>query len=290
MNWLVSIAGVGLVLVVVRDIFHTLWHPSGQGTLTRFVTIGVWRTFRATGSTRLLGLAGPFGLVLVIALWALVAVVGWALVYYPHLPDAFRFAQGLSPDERSAAVDALYLSGVTVTTLGYGDITPTVAWLRAVAPLQALVGFAVLTAAVTWVLQVYPALARRRALALRLASLQDAGAHEAVRTLDSTSAAALLDSLAAELLHVRVGLTQYAETFYYREEDPRASLPSMARYCKDLALAGAENERPDVQFAAATLSSALEDLATVLRANFRCEGADVTEVFTSLAREHRQAG
>lgn len=42
MTWLLTVAGALLVLLALRDIFHTLWHPSGFGTLARLV-------FRACG-------------------------------------------------------------------------------------------------------------------------------------------------------------------------------------------------------------------------------------------------
>jgi hypothetical protein len=34
-GWVVTCAGVAIVLVAVRDIFHTLWHPSGRGGVGR---------------------------------------------------------------------------------------------------------------------------------------------------------------------------------------------------------------------------------------------------------------
>jgi hypothetical protein len=35
MDWLITAAGAGIVLFAVRDRFHTIWHPSGQGTSRR---------------------------------------------------------------------------------------------------------------------------------------------------------------------------------------------------------------------------------------------------------------
>lgn len=64
-------------------------------------------------------------------------------------------------------VDAPYLSLVTVATLGFIDIVATAPLLRL---LIALIGFALLTGAVTWMRQIYPALTRRRVLPLRLAT------------------------------------------------------------------------------------------------------------------------
>ena len=64
-----------------------------------------------------------------------------------------------------ALVDSLYASLVAVATLGFGDITPTTSWLRILVPLEALIGFAVLTAGLSWVLSVYPVLHRRSSFA-----------------------------------------------------------------------------------------------------------------------------
>ena len=63
------------------------------------------------------------------------------------------------------ASSQLYLSLVTLVTLGYGDIVPTSDWLRILQQLEALTGFAIVTASLSWVISIYPALGRRRALA-----------------------------------------------------------------------------------------------------------------------------
>ncbi|MFM9372175.1 ion channel [Streptomyces sp. Da 82-17] len=102
---------------------------------------------------------GPLGMVTVVALWALTVAVGWALVYWPHMPQRFSYAAGLEPTEHASPVDALYVS---LVTLGLGDIAPAAGWLRVLAPMEALVGFVLLSATVAWVLGIYPALARRR--------------------------------------------------------------------------------------------------------------------------------
>lgn len=37
MEWLVSLAGAGLVMAALRDLFHTLWHPTRHAGLSRLV-------------------------------------------------------------------------------------------------------------------------------------------------------------------------------------------------------------------------------------------------------------
>ncbi len=169
----------------------------------------------------------------VVGMWASGVAVGWALVYWPHLPGAFAFSSALDPAEHSGPVDALYISLVIVATLGLGDIAPTEDWLRVVAPLEALVGFALLTATVSWVLGIYPALARRRALALRICHLRRAGLTP--RQLDSGIGATVLDDLACEIARVCVDFAQYPESYYFHDGPGDTSLARTIKYAADLA-------------------------------------------------------
>ena len=59
---------------------------------------------------------------------------------------------GSRPRRAGGFLDALYVSFVTLVTLGYGDLAPASGWLRVVAPAEALLGFVILTGAITWVL------------------------------------------------------------------------------------------------------------------------------------------
>ncbi|GHJ96883.1 hypothetical protein SNE510_64020 [Streptomyces sp. NE5-10] len=68
MAWIVTPLGALLVLVILRDVFHTLWHPTRHGGLSRVVMRTVWRVSAHRGSRwRPAGLAGPLGLVAVFA-------------------------------------------------------------------------------------------------------------------------------------------------------------------------------------------------------------------------------
>jgi hypothetical protein len=231
-------------------------------------------------------MVGPVALLAVILTWGLLILAGWTLVYWPHMAEGFSFGSALNPSQRADFVDSLYLSRVTVATLGYGDIVPTYGWLRLAAPLEALIGFALLTAAVSWVLQIYPALARRRALAVRLALLKRADAARAIPTLDSSAASTLLDSLADELIQVRVDLTQYAETYYFREVDATTSLPALAPYAVELARAARSAPRQDLQLAATVLEEAVGDYAHLLRQQFLPSEGTTDETLQRYARDH----
>ena len=287
MDWLVTAAGAVLVLIALRDMFHTIWHPSGQGMLSRFVVQLVWRGSRVLRSRdRQSSVVGPFAVLCVILLWALMILVGWTLVYWPHMAEGFSFSSSLAPSERSDLLDSLYVSLVTVATLGYGDIVPTYAWLRLASPLEALIGFSLLTAAVTWILQIYPALARRRTLAIRLSLLRKADAAQALSAMDSSAAATLLETLAGELVQVRVDLTQYAETYYFREANEVASLPAQLPYAQELADRAASSRRDDVRLSGAVLRGAVEDYVYLLTQQFLPAAGDLGATLQRYSDDH----
>ncbi|MFF7969397.1 potassium channel family protein [Streptomyces sp. NPDC007903] len=289
MEWVVTFAGTALVLLILRDVFHTLWHPTRHGGLSRLVMTALWRLSSARGPRRgAPGLAGPLAMVSVVALWALTLVAGWALIYWPHVPAGFVYADGLRPAEHAALLDAVYISLVTVSTLGLGDIAPAEGWLRVVAPLEGLVGFALLTATVSWILGIYPALARRRALALRLSHLSRT--RPSTEQIDSPAGAALLDGLASELAVVSVDFFQYAECYYFHDGDDRTSLARQIEYAVDIAHQAADARHPDVRLAGVVLRTALEDLADILDQHFLHTRDTFPQVLAAFANDHgRQA-
>lgn len=281
--------GVAIILVVLRDMFHTLGHPLGQGSLSRLVMRSMWHlSHRAAGHGRLAKLVGPFGLLTVMMMWGAMAVCGWALIYWPFIPTGFVFSAGPLVGNASDALNALYISLVTISTLGFGDVVPDLAWLRMVVPLEAIFGFALLTVAVSWILQVYPALTRRRALAIHLALLRRSGPASIHQQSDESSTAALLQSMTCSIIAVRVDLTQYSETYYFRDE-PDSSLAATVGFALEIARNGVTSLRADIRFAATILDCALTDLAGVLDARFLHTGGTTSEVFDAYAADHGQS-
>ncbi|MFD8971376.1 potassium channel family protein [Streptomyces sp. NPDC059593] len=287
MTWLATPAGAVLVLFILRDVFHTLWHPTRHGGLSRLVMVSLWWLSPRLGKRRRpAGLAGPLGMVTVVATWALTVAVGWGLIYWPHMPEDFSYASGLVPSEHAGPLDALYISLVTLATLGLGDIAPVSGWLRVFAPLEALVGFVLLSATVAWILGIYPALARRRALALRLSHIRRSRA--TAQALDSDGGAALLDGLASALSTITVDFLQYAESYYFHDGDENTSLPRQLRYALGLADQANGAHHPDVRLSASVLRRALDDLAVVLDERFLRTGKGPERVFAAYADDHGQ--
>ncbi|MDP9374861.1 MAG: potassium channel family protein, partial [Chloroflexota bacterium] len=101
-----------------------------------------------------------------IGLWLLALLAGFALLYYPWIGDPAHFATPAGGGGAAAA--ALYFSGVTLFTIGYGEIQPIAGPFRALAVAEAAAGVLTVAFSVAYVLAVYPALARQRAVAIAL--------------------------------------------------------------------------------------------------------------------------
>lgn len=287
----VTLGGAGLIGLALRDIFHELFHPTGSGSLSRVVMRVVWRAYRRAARRRpaLLALAGPVAFLAVISTWTTSLAVGWALVLWPQLPEDFLFATGLDPHSQNRFVTAFYLSLVTLATLGYGDITPTSGWLRLLGPLEALIGFGLLTAAISWVLSTYPVLARRRALAHELTLLGKAErATATTAALDLEAFERLLASLTARLVTVHGDLTQFPVTYYFHTRDERYLLPATIRRLVRLAGDGGEPGQPQaVRLRAAMLRCALDDFAATLGRDFLDRaGAAPDDILRAYAADH----
>lgn len=279
-----TVLGAGLVLLMLVDVFRTLLYPHGSGPVGRGIMRGFWlvsRRLRGRGSAT----AAPLAMAAVIGAWAGTAAIGWALLYLPHLTDGFVYGTGV-PVEADFA-EALYISLVTLSTVGFGDIVAASPLLRLLVALEAVTGFGLLTATVTWILQTFPALNRRRALAHQLNLFREAAGPAGVLALNPTHAAGLLESIAANIALVSIDLLAFHETYYFREIEQRGSLPATVAYAQDLASEAQRSESPELRFAGRMLHSALDGLADVLRGKFGHSGTTSSDVFNSYEQHHR---
>lgn len=287
MDVALTVAGVALIAIGLRDMFHTLLHPSGRGDLSRWVLRGMWKTSKMLGH-RLGSGVGPAAMVTVIVLWVVLQAVGWALIYYPHIPGGFTYSSGIDPAAYPDAVEAVYVSLLTLGTLGYGDMVATDPWVRLAAPLEALTGFALITAALTWFTQVHPPLLRRRSLALDLKGLADVSYAESISELDVEAVTRVLDALTSEAGKIRVDFTQHTEGFYFLEPDQDLALPCQLPYALQLRDAALEADHPDVRLSAQRLAGAIQQLGDKLKEDFLHTGESLEEIFAAYAADHGQ--
>jgi Ion channel len=172
-TFIYTAAGAVLLALIIFDVYATVLHSSARyGPVGESLNRSAWRlarglAFRLSRANRhrLLNMIGPLLLPLLIIVYIVLLVLAFALVYYPHIPVGFHFGV---PHPEPGWVDAVYFSGCTLTTIGYGDIVAREAPLRFVALFEAATGLALISLAITYMLTVYTALERKRAVAVSL--------------------------------------------------------------------------------------------------------------------------
>jgi hypothetical protein len=258
-----------LIAVALRDIFETLFHPSGRGN----IGYAIVRAFAAAGK-RLEGvfdsapvLVGPLGYVAVLASWTTMLVVGWALIFLPHLPEGFIYGAGLNPAEHDSFVDAVYLSLVNITSLGYGDIAPESWGLRLLGPVETLFGLGLLTASISWLISIYRTIARRDALAHEIHLLEQAEERlgEPLAEADPELLETVLTSFADGLIVCRRDLIHFPISFFFVSEDDRLALSELFPFLERLVdEACADGRAHGLRVRAEVLREALQDYGTTI--------------------------
>lgn len=280
---------MALIAAAGRDVFDALFHPEGRSALAHRIMRGVWAVLGRRGrGSRSYVVAGPVGLVLVFASWAGLLVIGWTLVFLPHVPEGFHRATGGPAD--SDVVEALNISLVTLTTLGFGDVTPDAAWLRVVVPIEALLGFGLLSASISWLLLIHPALARRRSLAYEIALLRKAEDETGtpLSRLDAEPLEQIYAELSSRLVAVERDLVSFPVTYYFAEDDERFSLATAIPYLVQLADDGGGPSAPArIRLRAAVLRDAVDDFATTISTRFHRVSSEATaDSLEAYARDH----
>jgi hypothetical protein len=281
------LGGIAIVAIVIWEVFQDLFRPAASGALSDWIgrrLFSVLRRFPA-----MLPLAGPAAIVAMIGAWIILLVLGFGLMYYGAFPGQFATSTGAAPAEPSRLLASMYISFETLITLGYGDLVPRSAFARFVSTTEALIGFGLLTASVSLLVLLYPALARMRTLARSVSNVV-AGEQHADTPLVATNSDVILVGLARDVTHTRIDLVHFPIIYYFATDDPRASLaywtPQLVRWGR---ACDAAEIPAHVKLAAAALEHALSDLAGLLERRFvDVESADPKpfQVFEAYARDH----
>lgn len=141
--------GAIMIAVVLWEAFETIILPRRilrSRRLTALFYRVTWRPWvamarRITDEQQretYLSFFGPLSLILLVAIWAVALILGFALLHWGLGTEL------IGPNGREDFGGILYHSGVTFFTLGYGDVTPRDTIGRFVAVLEAGTGFAFL--------------------------------------------------------------------------------------------------------------------------------------------------
>ena len=290
-----TLLGVALVLLALRDIFDVLFHPLGRGMVARRVVRGVaWAARKLPHGPSTIGLlAGPISYIAVVATWAGLLAVGWALIFMPQLPGGFNFDPGLNPAEHTGFLDALYISLVNLTSLGYGDISPASSLLRILGPMETMFGLGLLTASISWLISIYGSLSRRDSLAheVRLAKETEERLGEKLADADPELLQTMLAGFAEQMIRTRRDVIHFPITHYFRTEDEERALAGLLPFLTQLADEAGEEGRPQaLRVRARILQMAIDDFAETLRVRLRMPGDSTDETLRHYQSEHGPIG
>ena len=243
MRWVLEAIGAALVLISLADVFLTvLYVRSGTSLISDRLARWIWRGFRIVDRWvpddchRIMSFGGASILLLIIAVWVILLVLGFGLITWPNLGTGVRSASGPTPTSLPAA---LYFAGSNLATAGSSDLVPQTQGMRLVAVICPLIGMSVITLTLTYLLQVYQALMRRNTFALRLhfATRATGDAAELIAGLgaggDFAGARGDLGALARELVNLYESHHFYPMLLYFRFRDPHYALSRMTTIAMD---------------------------------------------------------
>ena len=305
MHWWASIFGIVLIFIILMDAFETIVLPRRIKRSFRIAswfyknTWGFWtRVGRHIKSANrregFLAYFGPLSLIVLLGFWAVGLIFGFACVQY-GLGEHLTLA-----NEKITFGKVLYLSGETFFTLGYGDITPNNAAARALAVMEAGMGFAFLGVVIGYLPVVYNSFAARE---IEI-SLLDAragsppSAAEFLSRLGCCPEQTVLDEIfrdwerwCADLLSSHIS---YPVLVFFRSQHSNQSWLSALTVMLDvtsLVMTGVDGIHPDqAKLTFAMARHAAVDLAQVAKAEYnphevdRLKREDLTRLRAALAQ------
>lgn len=213
MKTLEQLAGAVVLVIALVDVFLTILYARMDSGLIamRFARglqrIWVWlSSLFGRSRARFVSFGGPVILLAVLGLWIALLTLGSALVVHPALGQAVRPSNGAVSTD---FLTALYVGGASISVVGSSGYEPQTSVYRMVFLLNSAAGMTFISLVVTYLGQVYSALLRRNALALRIDGLSDAkgdGAELVCRVWphgDLASGTSELASLAAQMAAVK---------------------------------------------------------------------------------------
>ncbi len=230
---LLVVLGALLVVIGQVDLFFTVLQYQGYGFVSRWLYRVAWAIGRALTAplpgrhrARALSAVGPLMVVASLGLWISLAIVGFALIYYPNFTDNFS----LKPGVEANMLDAVYASGVALSTVGFGDVTPTTPIFQLLTVFESLLGFSILTLAISYVLGIYQVVSLQGELGAAIRDRVGSGDDPVVlaRSYIGRGPDNLETSLAAlhrDLLRYHEGMLRYPIVYYFHTGHEFRSMP-----------------------------------------------------------------
>lgn len=166
MRVIVAVFGCVSIVVILWDAFEAIILPrrvSRRIRLMRVVLMGSWTLLSKMAQRlppgkrreRYLGFFGPLSLILLLCVWGIGLVLGFAAIHWA-ISSRISVAAGM----QSFLTD-VYFSGTTFFTLGLGDMIPHTRLARAVTVIEAGVGFGFLAIVIGYLPVIYQSFSKR---------------------------------------------------------------------------------------------------------------------------------
>ena len=230
MSVLSVVLGVAAVVLVIADLGVTVLHPSLRGPLSARVEYLAWAGVRGLtrlgGRDRLLSFGGPAAMAADLLTWLIGLWLGFALIYAPYV-DTFRYSPAGSLGH-AGFIEALYLSGASLTTVGFGDVVAGGHILPLVTTLEAASGLAAIAAAIAYVTAVYPRVSLVRAASSWASDLEADTEAGAVRFVCRGGPDGVA-RLQRDLIDIHQDLVRFPVLYYFHARGPDESIASLLR-------------------------------------------------------------
>lgn len=230
--------GLGVVLIVLGllDLFLSALDYDESGILTLRLQSLLWSTLRgvirrlpAAWGKRVRAQVVGLQIILTLVVWVGLEIVGFGLVYYGLMyGHNFSFS---GRNVRPSLDDALYYSAGQLSTAGGVGVIPQITFLRLLSVVEPLIGLAVVTLAITFLLSVFQTITSLRKLSSDL-YLACPGTDDPLRILSlyfpegrPTGLSELLGRLYADLGSYYSGLRLHHTAYYFQSRNAHISIP-----------------------------------------------------------------
>ena len=231
--------GAALLLVVLIDLFITIFNYDGYTFLSERLHHLTWRALRRASALLpdrarhgFLSLGSAAMLPLTLTWWLALEITAFALIFLPGLAGG-GFTLAHRSDTGIGA--AYYLSGGAISSLTFGDLTPRTGLFRALVDLETIVGLTTFTLGLTYVITAFDTLGglnRLHGRVRRHAMEPNRPATIVRRYYHGGQPSELADLLAAfseDLETYDQGLRRYPVVFYFHTRRAVHSIPVVFR-------------------------------------------------------------
>ena len=284
MSIVLALCSVLLIVLVLLDGFEAMLLPRRVTHAFRFARLFyrfTWMPWSAIGRRMHAGhrreswlsLYGPMSILALFVAWAIGLIIGFA-VLHQALGSPLNTPGGLHDP-----LDYLYMSGTTFFTLGFGDVTPSEPPGRALAVIEAGVGFGFLAAMIGYLPVLYAAFSKRE-IAISLLDARAGSPPTAAEGLLRVAATGRLDGVsrlleewerwAAEVLESHLSFPVLP--YYRSQHDNQSWVAALTTMLDACALLMARVEYADAYQAGLTFAMARHaavDLSQIFRATPR---------------------